>query len=144
MNWDQTKFAVDRPDVTARVFRLKQQQLLQDIKSGVLGKVIAHVNTFEFQKRGLPHCHFLCIIQNNHDTWQEIDEVVSAELPHPNTPKTTDLDSLVMKHMFHGPYGERNYNSPCMVDGQCSKHYPPRDFRTQTLSVDDCFPLYCR
>lgn len=43
--------AADRSDLTARVFKLKQQELLKYIKSGVLGKLVAHMNTIEFQKR---------------------------------------------------------------------------------------------
>jgi hypothetical protein len=37
--------AQDRPDIVARVFKLKKDQLMQDIKSGgVLGKVVAHMH----------------------------------------------------------------------------------------------------
>ena len=46
--------AADRPDLCARVFRLKKDQLLKDLfKRGVLGKVVAQVNVVEFQKRGM-------------------------------------------------------------------------------------------
>ena len=56
---DQT--VPDRPDITARVFHLKQQQMLADVKTGIFGNLVAQVNTIEFQKRGLPRCHFLFI-----------------------------------------------------------------------------------
>ena len=43
----------DRPDVVARVFRLKLQCLLNDLtKSGVFGRVIGYLSVIEFQKRG--------------------------------------------------------------------------------------------
>ena len=46
-----------------RVFKLKKDQLMQDIKTGgVLGKVVAHMHVVEFQKRGLPHIHILVIL----------------------------------------------------------------------------------
>lgn len=51
--------AVDRPDITGKVFQLKQQQLLQDIKSGVLGKLIAHENIVELQKKSITSLPFL-------------------------------------------------------------------------------------
>ena len=41
--------AQDRPDIVARVFKLKKDQLMQDLKTGgVLGKVVAHMNVVEF------------------------------------------------------------------------------------------------
>ena len=53
----------DRPDIVARVFKLKKDQLMQDLKTGhVLGKVVAHMHVIEFQKRGLPHVHILVIL----------------------------------------------------------------------------------
>src|SRR5436853_3051838 len=46
----------DRPDLVARVFKLKLKSITEDLfKKAVLGKVKAHVCVIEFQKRGLPH-----------------------------------------------------------------------------------------
>lgn len=43
----------DRPDVLARVFRLKLQRLLGDLtRDGVFGRVIGFLSVIEFQKRG--------------------------------------------------------------------------------------------
>ena len=69
-NWPEIKNALkdgqtpqDRPDIVARVFKLKKDQLMQDLKTGhVLGKVVAHMHVIEFQKRGLPHVHILVIL----------------------------------------------------------------------------------
>jgi hypothetical protein len=65
--WPEIKDAIlenqipnDRPDIVARVFRLKLKSLLDDLtKKSVLGKVVAHMHVIEFQKRGLPHAHIL-------------------------------------------------------------------------------------
>jgi hypothetical protein len=47
---------VDRPDLVARVFRLKKEQMLEEIfKDGIFGTCPARVWTIEYQKRGLPH-----------------------------------------------------------------------------------------
>jgi hypothetical protein len=67
--------ASDRPDVTSRVFHMKQRELVADIQCGVLGPVVAVVATIEFQKRGLPHCHLLCIVKQEQQTWRDIDRL---------------------------------------------------------------------
>ena len=52
--------AIDRPDIVARVFKLKKQQLIKDIeKEMIFGKCIARVHTIEFQKRGYVVFRFL-------------------------------------------------------------------------------------
>jgi hypothetical protein len=52
----------DRPDLIVRVFRAKLEDLKKQLfKKHILGKVIAYVYVVEFQKRGLPHAHFLLI-----------------------------------------------------------------------------------
>jgi hypothetical protein len=55
--------AVDRPDLTARIFHIKLQELLKDLlQKNCLGKVIAYIYVIEFQKRGLPYTYFLLIL----------------------------------------------------------------------------------
>ena len=50
----------DRPDVVARVFRLKKDQLIKDITvGGLFGQTVAHMHVIEWQNRGLPHAHIL-------------------------------------------------------------------------------------
>ena len=116
-NWEEIQnelrdgqTAVDRPDVVSRIFKLKQRQLLNEIKSGILGKVKGHVNTIYFQKRGMPHCHFLFIIENSENIWQEIDKTVIAELSDPNNPRTSNLYILVKKHIIHQAWSNCNCN----------------------------------
>ncbi|KAG9319383.1 hypothetical protein KVV02_002733 [Mortierella alpina] len=97
-NWDEIKAQLmpgqvpaDRPDLVSRVFQLKLKALLHDlINKGAkdcLGKVIAHTWVIEFQKRGLPHAHILLILDaaSKIKTAEEIDLVVSAEIPNPTT-----------------------------------------------------------
>ena len=45
--------------------------------------------------------------------------------------------------MMHGPCGLGNPNSPCMVDGKCSKNFP-KDFTKQTFAGCDGYPHYRR
>ncbi|KAG3091377.1 hypothetical protein PI124_g16816 [Phytophthora idaei] len=58
--------ASDRPDIVARVFKMKLKALLEDIvKNRVFGGLHAFVYVIEFQKRGLPHAHILVIISGD-------------------------------------------------------------------------------
>ncbi len=52
----------DHPELVTRVFNLKLDTLLKDIKDNVLGNVIAKIWVIEFQKRCLPHAHILLIL----------------------------------------------------------------------------------
>ena len=73
--------AQDRPDVVARVFKLKKDQLMNDIVQGsILGKVVAHMHMIEFQKRGHPHAHILIILakEDRAMTADYVDSMVSA------------------------------------------------------------------
>ena len=81
----------DRPDLVARVFRLKMASLLDDvIKKGALGLVLAYAWTVEFQKRGLPHLHLLTIVRPEDKVRApaDVDMRVCAELPGDRFSKT--------------------------------------------------------
>ena len=89
----------------------------------------AQVHVIEFQKRGLPHAHFLLIMQSNYKLTcpEQYDTVISAELP--NKDKYPELREMVVKHMMHGPCGSLNRNNPCMKEG--SVHVAGPFSRTQ-------------
>ena len=101
----------DRPDLVARVFKLKKDQLMKDIKSGnVFGRVPAFLWVIEFQKRGLPHTHILLILDelDRPSTSSDIDNIISAQLPpDPNMfePGTKErkqaeiLQAIILKNM---------------------------------------------
>ncbi|XP_063907387.1 uncharacterized protein LOC135125669 [Zophobas morio] len=132
---------VDRHDITARVFKQKLKSLMNFlIKHCVYGRVRCWMYSVEWQKRGLPHAHILIWLVDKIRP-NEIDSIISAEIPH----ETVDpkLHAVFTKHMIHGPCGLFNYNSPCMVDGKCSKRYP-RDLLAETITGNDGYPLYRR
>ena len=121
----QNQTAADRPDLCARVFHLKLKLFIEDIvKKSVLGKVVAYVYSIEFQKRGLPHCHMLFILYEDDKprTTEQIDNIVSAEIPNPIlNPLAHDT---ITTSMIHGPCGLLNPTAICMKNGRCSKNYP--------------------
>ena len=133
----------DRPDLIARVFRLKLKKLMEFLKKGVFGEPQAWLYSIEFQKRGLPHAYILlwlkpaCRIEPD-----GIDKVIVAEIPCQETDPT--LHNIVKANMVHGPCGtDVNPHGVCMKNGSCSKKYP-RQFITQTQQGIDGYPKYRR
>ena len=128
----------------ARVFELKFEELKDDIVvKGILGRVIAYVHVFEFQKKGLPHAHMLIILDEDdklHNP-EDYDQVVKAEIPCKE--EQPQLHKAVLKHMIHGPCGIQNPRSPCMKNGQCKKGYP-KPFSPETYQGNDSYPVYKR
>jgi hypothetical protein len=141
----------DRPDLIARVFRLKIQELLADLRNGLFGQYAGHVYTIEYQKRGLPHMHLLLFLHGSvkFDTPDRVDEVICAELPDPSWDPTGELLSFVTGHMSHGPCGEDYLRAPCMVRKYttsplaCAKRFP-KPFTDRTVIHEDGYPEYCR
>jgi hypothetical protein len=58
----------------------------QLFKKHMLGKVVAYTYVVEFQKRGLPHAHFLLIMDGRYKLTcpEQYDCIISAELPDKN------------------------------------------------------------
>ena len=55
--------AKERPDLCARVFRLKRKAAMETVvKHQLFGNVEAHVRVIDVQKRGLPHAHCILIL----------------------------------------------------------------------------------
>ncbi len=95
----------DRPELVTRVFSLKLDALLKDIKDGVLGNVIAKIWIIKFQKRGLPHAHILLILDERSKlrTIEDYDSMVSAKILNPiRHPKVYET---IISCMVHGPCG---------------------------------------
>lgn len=134
----------DRPDLIARVFRLKLKLLLKDLKEKhIFGRVIAMLHVIEFQKRGLPHAHILLILVPEDKAWEKerVDKIVCAELPNKETHPR--LFEVIKTCMIHGPCGQLNQNSPCMENGKCKKEFP-KDFCAETNCNVNGYPKYER
>lgn len=138
----------DRPDLCARVFKLKADQLLNDLLvSHVLGKVRAYTATVEFQKRGLPHIHIVLIMEDGYKplTPEIVDTIVSAEIP--DRDENPELYRIITSNNIHGPCGNVNRNSQCMVgegsERKCSKNFPKKLVENTVLSQQN-YPEYRR
>jgi hypothetical protein len=145
------QIATDRPDLVARVFRMKLSAVLDDIrKKEIFGQVVAHIEVIEFQKRGLPDAHMLFILEHQFSmkTPEDIDTVISAELPDPE--EDPILWNTITTIMLHGPCGPRHSVSkaPCFTDGRgmagsCSKSFP-KAYAEETSMAEDGYIRYRR
>uniref|UniRef100_A0A158P4G6 ATP-dependent DNA helicase n=2 Tax=Tetranychus urticae TaxID=32264 RepID=A0A158P4G6_TETUR len=134
----------NRADIVVRVFEGKIQQLKELlVTQKIFGSVISLIYVIEFQKRGLPHAHILLKVSDEYKPRDSdiIDKVVSAEIP--SQADDPILHSLVTKHMIHGPCGQHNPNSPCMLNGNCSKGFP-KPFQSETILNENGYHVYQR
>ncbi|XP_074342127.1 uncharacterized protein LOC141702405 [Apium graveolens] len=106
----------DAPDVVARDFKMKVDQLIDMIKKkNCFGRCVGVMHVIKFQKHGLPHTHILIWLHpdDRPKTIEQIDKMVSAEIPDP------EIDPVgynaVSNYMIHGPCGSDYTKSPCMV-----------------------------
>ncbi|XP_057730367.1 uncharacterized protein LOC130945682 [Arachis stenosperma] len=136
--------AKDCPDILCRVFKIKLDCLIDNLKEGkIFGKILGYVCTVEFQKRGLPHAHILLFMSNKFKPQipDDIDKHITAKIPDEN--ERPNLHGAVQNYMVHGLCGPYNKNSPCMKNESCSKFYP-KEFRQQTLIDEARFSKYRR
>ncbi|KAL5542376.1 hypothetical protein UlMin_010086 [Ulmus minor] len=151
-NWSEIKEELkpyeepqNRLDLVARIFRAKLEELKYEIfKKQIFGPIAAYVYVIEFQKRGLPHAHFLIILKSNSKIIapEAFDRFVSAEIP--NISQYPYLHSTVIKHMMHGPCGDLNPSNICMKNnGKCKSHYPKK-YYSQTYLANNSYPKYKR
>ena len=170
--WDEIKRELqrgqqpqDRPDLLARVFKIKLDQLCRELfTDGIFGRSVAHLHVIEFQKRGLPHAHILIILQERDrlKTVDDIDACVSAELPVPPDPADFDggatapayraayecyheLTDLIVSHLTHHECGPAFPGASCMEDGQCKAGYDKKAFVSETTYLEtQIYPIYRR
>lgn len=143
--------ADDRPDLISRVFKLKLDAMLQDLKNGLFGPFTGTVWTIEYQKRGLPHAHILIFLGHGKPDYMNpdnIDQIISTELPDPET--DPELRAIVTANLLHGPCGRDFQSAPCMtrkVPGcnrmECAKRFP-KSFCSRTRITDGSYPEYRR
>ncbi|XP_074318340.1 uncharacterized protein LOC141655147 [Silene latifolia] len=136
--------AEDRPDIVARVFKMKLRQLMHLLKKeDYFGPTVADIYTIEFQKRGLPHAHILLWLRRGTEevSTDFIDTILHAEIPDKN--KEPRLYEIVSRSMVHGPCGKDGPNCPCMMNDVCTKKYPKEHNESTTLDHNG-YPVYRR
>ncbi|XP_074375245.1 uncharacterized protein LOC141717019 [Apium graveolens] len=132
------------PDMIARVFNLKLDQIVDDIKKkNYFGVCLAVMYVVKFQKRGLPHVHMLIWLDSasKRHLQANVDKYVSVEIPD----LKEDLVgyAAVKAHMINGPCGSDTYNSKCMKQNKCIRHFPKK-YSPSTTFDQFGFPIYRR
>ena len=67
---------------------MQLKEMIKDIvENKVFGKVVSYFVVVEFQKRGLPHPHqsYTLAEEDKPRTPEDIDKIVTAEIPNPET-----------------------------------------------------------
>ncbi|XP_027177834.1 uncharacterized protein LOC113776981 [Coffea eugenioides] len=151
-NWPEIKEhlidkeeAQNRPDLLARVFHAKLEQLKDELlKKCIFGEVSAYTYVIEYQKCGLPHAHFLLILKSKFKMYtpEEYDKIVCAEIS--NKEKNEHLYNLVIKHMLHGPCGSLDPTSVCMRKNRTCKNNFLKNFCEETIQTLNAYPEYRR
>eukprot|EP00959_Pyramimonas_sp_CCMP1952_P083594 1747611-Pyramimonas_sp.AAC.1 len=73
--------AADRPGVVARVFRARLLEIIAFFKNDFSGRRRCIIRAIECQMRGLPHAHIALAVDNPPCSADEIDELISCEVP---------------------------------------------------------------
>jgi len=81
--------------------------------------LVYKIHSIEFQKRGLPHAHILTKYQHDCDTPDDIDSVISAEIP--DDPDDTALVQTFMVH--HHPAENRPMSKYCQQEDSDGRRY---------------------
>ena len=144
--------AVDRPDLVARVFNLKVQDLLDQIRhKEVFGPCLGWVWTIEYHKRGLPHLYLLVFLKTDYQflTAAHIDRLISAEIPTEDDSIGQELRAIIQTTMVHTHCAGGNGQAMCMqgldplTSRTCRRGYS-RPFQDETIVSQDGYPLYRR
>ena len=83
----------------------------------------------------------ICSEESKPQTPEDFDRIVCAEIP--DEQQFPELNKTVTTLMMHGPCGLSNPNSPCMVDGKCTKKFP-KEVVDKTFATGDGYPHYRR
>ena len=128
----------DIPVVVVRVFKRKLAHLLQTLKTIMFphaGRVLYCIHSIEFQKRGLPHAHILVKFMSDCVHPNDIDSVVSVEVPL--DPQDALLVNTFMVHNHPSPnHPPSKYCQYKLPDGTRSCHFKYPKPLQPTTTVD--------
>jgi len=88
--------AYDRPELCCRVFNMKLEEIMAELKScKVFGPYMAHLGVIEFQKRCYPHAHLVyTFTSQGPQHMNEMDKWVWARIPAGKSFKVYDPQAM--------------------------------------------------
>ena len=114
---DHTDIPIDVVCVFKRKLTLFEQSLTTMFPHS--GGQVYTIHSVEFQKRGLPHAHILTKFRAQCVTPNDIDSIVSAEIP-----EDAEDARLVLTYMVHHhPPDDKPMSKYCQRTGKDGKHY---------------------
>ena len=81
---------------------------------------------------------------------ENIDRIISAELPLPTSQKNIELSEIIQSIAIHGPCGPQFPHTPCLKQGASGNHVGtgtksyPKTFCEATLVQKNGYPQYRR
>jgi len=95
--------------------------------------------------------HLLLFLKTDEQflTPENINRIISAELPLPTSTRSQELLGVIHSCMIHGPCSPEFPNAPCSISNgntgpkSCSKHFP-KPFIKETLVQGNGYPEYRR
>ena len=75
---------------------------------------------------------WVCDAESKCRTPEDYDSIVCAEIP--GEQQFPELHQIITILMMHGPCGQSNPKSPCMIDGKCTKQFP-KQFVERTFAA---------
>nr|KAJ0218057.1 hypothetical protein LSAT_V11C300117100 [Lactuca sativa] len=117
-----------------RVFHAKVEQLKHELfKNNIFGEICAYTYVIGFRKRGLPHAHFLLILETNCKTHTPED---FEKIKYHHKVQNPHLFRMVVQHMIHGPCCSLNPFNVCMKKkGSCKNPHLFRMVVQHTMHI---------
>lgn len=131
--------ASDRPEIVTQVFKAKLKRFQARLPKYFAARKIYKITVVEFQTRGLPHAHIAVKMSKEPTSPDEIDQVISAELPDDPL-----VRQKVQKHMIHKHYPDRCYRTETEKAQQKCHYKYPKPANGETYINDAGYPQYRR
>ena len=148
--------AYRHPEIVARVFKLKLQKFLKNLKDGKYfngERLRYNVHVIEYQQRGLPHAHIVVAFDDMPEwedkvgiqQWIDGPNGIAATIPAQPTAESTAEEvryyRAVTQHMMHEC---REGENGCLKNGKCGKYFTANIVTDETKFDDKGFPQYRR
>lgn len=138
----------DRPDLQARIFHARLEAFIFNLRFGKyytddMGNPIKLkyiLRVIEYQNRGLPHCHIVIKLDDDHDPIRFMNRYCRATVSDldESDDMQRKLKSLIQQHMLHKCSGH------CLSNGICSRGYGKNKIVEHNQVDSKGFPIHRR